>query len=95
MAIWVSRSTAQLRNAGTTCGLTAREAAELSPALAAGEPNGLVIARRHRLTALGVHYQALADLLGVSTNTIMMRLSRCRRTLATGGNAATESGYSA
>ena len=25
MAIWVSRSTAQLRNAGTTCGLTARE----------------------------------------------------------------------
>jgi hypothetical protein len=72
----------------TTRGLTADEAAELTTAVAAGESNGQVTAKMHQLTALGVHHQALADLLGVSTNSIKMRLSRYRRSLSSGGHAA-------
>jgi hypothetical protein len=64
--------------------LAAEEAAELAAALAVGEPNAQITARLHRLSMLGVRQQALADALGVSTNTVKMRVARYRRTLAQG-----------
>jgi superfamily II DNA or RNA helicase len=63
-------------------GLTTAEAIELATAVAVGEPTRRVTARLHRLADRGVHHQALADALGVSTNTVKTRLARYRRTLA-------------
>jgi DNA-directed RNA polymerase specialized sigma24 family protein len=66
----------------TTRGLTRAEATELATAVAVGEPPPRLTARLHRLAERGVHHQALAATLGVSTNAIKTRLARYRRALS-------------